>query len=177
LTLGQCLSHVSSTRIAARDLRRALEPRGLDNPTSRLLKFSPWTMSAPPLALRLAALSRPTRYHRNSAFRERQHAATDRADYRALAKDHTSNCPRTSGLAEQAIFNWENSERAKFANQLQNGRRRACHPRREKPMPDRYLAGAPEEIRTPDPQIRRKRSRLRRPEHILAKPGNPLENL
>ena len=26
---------------------------------------------------------------------------------------------RTSGLAEQAIFNWENSERTKFANQLQ----------------------------------------------------------
>jgi integrase len=28
---------------------------------------------------------------------------------------------RTSGLAEQAIFNWENSERTKFANQLQTG--------------------------------------------------------
>jgi integrase len=28
---------------------------------------------------------------------------------------------RTSGLAEQAIFNWENSERTKFANQLQIG--------------------------------------------------------
>jgi len=26
---------------------------------------------------------------------------------------------RTSGLAEQAIFNWENSPRTKFANQLQ----------------------------------------------------------
>jgi hypothetical protein len=25
---------------------------------------------------------------------------------------------RTSGLAEQAIFNWENSERTKFANAL-----------------------------------------------------------
>jgi integrase len=28
---------------------------------------------------------------------------------------------RTSGLAEQAIFNWENSPRTKFANQLQTG--------------------------------------------------------
>jgi integrase len=28
---------------------------------------------------------------------------------------------RTNGLAEQAIFNWENSERTKFANQLQTG--------------------------------------------------------
>jgi integrase len=28
---------------------------------------------------------------------------------------------RTCGLAEQAIFNWENSERTKFANQLQTG--------------------------------------------------------
>ena len=28
---------------------------------------------------------------------------------------------RTSGLAEQAIFNWENSERTKFANRLQTG--------------------------------------------------------
>ena len=28
---------------------------------------------------------------------------------------------RTSGLAEQAIINWENSERTKFANQLQTG--------------------------------------------------------
>jgi hypothetical protein len=28
---------------------------------------------------------------------------------------------RTSGLAEQAIFNFENSERTKFANQLQTG--------------------------------------------------------
>jgi hypothetical protein len=28
---------------------------------------------------------------------------------------------RTSGLAEQAIFNWENSGRTKFANQLQTG--------------------------------------------------------
>jgi integrase len=28
---------------------------------------------------------------------------------------------RTSGLAEQAIFNWEHSERTKFANQLQTG--------------------------------------------------------
>jgi integrase len=28
---------------------------------------------------------------------------------------------RTRGLAEQAIFNWENSERTKFANQLQTG--------------------------------------------------------
>jgi integrase len=28
---------------------------------------------------------------------------------------------RTSGLAEQAIFNWENSQRTKFANQLQTG--------------------------------------------------------
>ena len=28
---------------------------------------------------------------------------------------------RTSGLAEHAIFNWENSERTKFANQLQTG--------------------------------------------------------
>ena len=28
---------------------------------------------------------------------------------------------RTSGLAEQAIVNWENSERTKFANQLQTG--------------------------------------------------------
>lgn len=28
---------------------------------------------------------------------------------------------RTSGLAEQAIFNWENSERTKFANSLQTG--------------------------------------------------------
>jgi hypothetical protein len=26
---------------------------------------------------------------------------------------------RTSGLAEQAIFNWENSPRTKFANRLQ----------------------------------------------------------
>ena len=31
---------------------------------------------------------------------------------------------RTSGLAEQAIFNWENSPRTKFANQLQTG---TCH--------------------------------------------------
>ncbi len=28
---------------------------------------------------------------------------------------------RTCGLAEQAIFNWENSKRTKFANQLQTG--------------------------------------------------------
>ena len=48
---------------------------------------------------------------------------------------------RTSGVAEQAILNWENSE--------------SLQPRREKLMPNKQLIGAPEEIRTPDPQIRR----------------------
>ena len=61
---------------------------------------------------------------------------------------------RTRGLAEQAIFNFENSPRTKFANQLQtstNGERATKG--KDDEITATY-AGAPEEIRTPDPQIR-----------------------
>jgi hypothetical protein len=58
----------------------------------------------------------------------------------------------TRALASQAIFNFENSPRTGFA---------ACKPplrqlrqRQKKRMNNRALNGAPEEIRTPDPQIR-----------------------
>jgi hypothetical protein len=54
---------------------------------------------------------------------------------------------RTSGLAEQAIFNWEKPT----ANR--QCQRRAS--RKRKLMHDKSLTGAPEAIRTPDPQIRR----------------------
>jgi hypothetical protein len=49
---------------------------------------------------------------------------------------------RTRGLAEQAIFNFENSPRTKFANQLQT----VALPknvRNGKAMPDNMLNGAP----------------------------------
>ena len=57
--------------------------------------------------------------------RERLHPATNRDHRRPLAQDLASHkeryLARTRGLAEQAIFNWENSERTNFANQLQTG--------------------------------------------------------
>ena len=52
---------------------------------------------------------------------------------------------RTCGLAEQAIFNWENSARTKFANRLQTGTESADG-RKENPMVDKGMDGAPEEI-------------------------------
>jgi hypothetical protein len=64
---------------------------------------------------------------------------------------------RTLGVAEQAVFNFENSPPTKFANQLQTN----CKPSRsrtplgkEKTMRDNKLNGAPRTIRTSDPQIR-----------------------
>ena len=51
------------------------------------------------------------------------HPATDRDHHRPFAEDGASDfgayLARTRGLAEQAIFNFENSPRTKFANQLQ----------------------------------------------------------
>ncbi len=60
---------------------------------------------------------------------------------------------RTRGLAEEAIFNFENSPRTKFANQLQTSDA-AEQTRTEKTLKINNNDGAPEEIRTPDPQIR-----------------------
>jgi hypothetical protein len=59
----------------------------------------------------------------------------------------------TRGLAEQAIFNFENSTRTNFANRLQTSTAPAVVTK-GKTMHNKMIDGAPEEIRTPDPQIR-----------------------
>ena len=61
---------------------------------------------------------------------------------------------RTRGLAEQAIFNFENSPRTKFANQLQTAPRRWIAAKGKNDADNNDLAGAPGRIRTSDPQIR-----------------------
>lgn len=75
------------------------------------------------------------------------HAAADSDHYGPPAKARTRN------LGDAAIDKFENSPRTKFANQLQPKRRRTIRDGK-KPMLCNEMRGAPEEIRTPDPQIR-----------------------
>ena len=60
---------------------------------------------------------------------------------------------RTTALADQATFNWENSPRTEFANRLQTT---TPTPKASKGklMSNNRVDGAPERIRTSDPQIR-----------------------
>ena len=60
---------------------------------------------------------------------------------------------RTRALADQAIANWESSPRTEFANRLQTVTP-AGKPDKRKFNADSTLNGAPERIRTSDPQIR-----------------------
>ena len=61
---------------------------------------------------------------------------------------------RTRGLAEQAIFNFENSPRTKFANQLQTGTADVDRLEGKNRCPIRAWLARPEGFEPPDPQIR-----------------------
>jgi hypothetical protein len=77
---------------------------------------------------------------------------------RTPASSHLPGAPDSDGCLPRAVYG-----SAGHGRSTSQARRTGCKPavprrlpRRGKPMPVNSLAGAPEEIRTPDPQIRRR---------------------